>query len=349
MNDLLLAEEIVKGFFEMFPDMFQSFSDVYFENLTPETVLIMKVYCEFISNSKGREQAQELLPNISTFTKYLGHHLHILSGLNDESADKAQKEFLITQLFQIAKFLDFADEMGRRNLCSAISELIANEDIPDVQFESCIALLRKASQSDMDFICIISELISDLKEVFAAQSKEDLVKLQQDLQALNLNDTDLMNIKLKANLRALNITRFVLCGCSDIIQNSPILNGFLNELVLPSLGSPFALLQSVGLKCLGQACLMNKDIAIQYFSVFVSFFQHGGHESTRLDSLRIMFDVLMLFGPDTFNDSDPIQILLSTFEEGTPEILSVSVEGFAKLMFLDIVKDSKVNDFVLIK
>jgi hypothetical protein len=56
---------------------------------------------------------------------------------------------------------------------------------------------------------LVASIIAELKNIYAATSKEDLFKLQKDFQALNLNESNFMGVKIQANIRALDLARCV--------------------------------------------------------------------------------------------------------------------------------------------
>lgn len=68
---------------------------------------------------------------------------------------------------------------------------------------------------------ILASIIAELKYIFAANSKEDLFRLQKDFQALNLNDSNFLQVKIQANIRALQISR------SFISQSGRVLHFYL--------------------------------------------------------------------------------------------------------------------------
>lgn len=146
--DQRAAEEALKGFFELFPEIFQGFNELYFNNLTVETAFLLRVFCQYATARKM--DLNEFLPNASFFAKHLEKQINL--AYKKSEATKNNREFIICELLQTAKFLDFVDELGRKSLINCIGDYLINENLNGKLLEHSTILLRKAAQNYDDFL-----------------------------------------------------------------------------------------------------------------------------------------------------------------------------------------------------
>lgn len=120
VSNVKLGEALLKGYFEVSPNAVHPFDDPeYWLNLTPETALYLRAYCD-TCRERSEFSAQEYLPELTDFTEYLQRYSNMYLGTQDE-AEKLGREFILLQLLLTAKVLDFSDEVGRRFLFTQIS------------------------------------------------------------------------------------------------------------------------------------------------------------------------------------------------------------------------------------
>jgi len=81
------------------------------------------------------------------------------------------------------------------------------------------------------------------------------------------------DIKIMANLRALEIILNVFSITDISFAKYPILVAYLDEIVIQSVNSQFAAVQASGLKCLGLCCTIEKVWWVAIYECFLTFFE----------------------------------------------------------------------------
>ena len=93
----------------------------FWDNLTPDSVVLMRVFCEYTVQKKEDTGVDELLPEISKFCFYLRKYYDLMGeAIEDEERDSY--EFVVEQLLLLSNVFDFSDEVGRRAMFSMLRE-----------------------------------------------------------------------------------------------------------------------------------------------------------------------------------------------------------------------------------
>ena len=142
----------------------------------------------------------------------------------------------------------------------------------------------------------------------------------------------------------------------NIYQFHPILFSVMNDVIVPGVNSRYAVLQLLGLECLGLICLLHRPFAIQYSPLFVEFFNQGSNE-TKLSALQILFDFLVFYrqsgsqGDASQSDIDLfsscLEAITSSLYSPDHELQAMSVKGFSKLFLLRIVQNEQILEALL--
>lgn len=176
-------------------------------------------------------------------------------------------EFILGQLLEMARMLDYADEVGRRNMIDCLKQLLTDyEDINEDHMTSIVEIMKKISLDEKDFITSMGEIISDIREMIdlAAENAEAAATL-----AYSADDIKFVNFK------SLVIIRSILENVSDAMNDTPTLFGWLHKIVIPSVMSNDPELTEFALQCLGLCCTLNKDLATNNMHVFAQVYQTG--------------------------------------------------------------------------
>ena len=292
-----VAEAALKSFYEIVPDMFGGgFPAAFFENLTPETAIALRVYCERVGSG---EALNELLPEMST----LAEHMRSVyarqlgeSAINIEGDEdiKAESDSIISELSKVAKLLDCSDEMGRRVLQELIVEMLSNLQLSDSVFAEALSLLIHLTPDLDEFLQISGQLVADLHELYSVIPTGPISgvadDLQRSLETLTLREDALTvteDVRIMAQIRCQQVAAaaFSLPGLS--VFSHPVLLDLVNDVVIPAINSPYAAVQTKGLQSLGLACLLSIDLTqSDYFPLFLAFFSQGQDES-RLVALKV--------------------------------------------------------------
>jgi condensin complex subunit 3 len=340
LRHLPVAESALKAFYEMSPDMFSDgVPGAYFENLTPETAVAVRVYCQ----GAGRDRAADLLPELSTLANHM-RRLYEGTLTSDDEAARAETEFILGELMAMTELLDGSDEMGRRVLQTVFVEMLANLELDELLFGKTLHLLSHLSPDLDAFLAMVGQLVADLHELYSAP--EGPVPLEQQLQrsleSLALGGETCVvseDVRILAQLRCLDIVGAALQLPGVSLVRYPLLLELLNDAVIPAVNSPYAAVQAKGLLALGLACTLSRELSCEYISLLTEFFKHG-QEETRATALKILFDVLLVFGAD---ELPPIlDDLIPALYDLDTSVQAVAAEGYAKLLLHRIVADVDV-------
>ena len=188
-----LAIDLLKGYYSLVPDAFDHFDDIYFENLTGETALIIRTFCEFIStfDKKSSEDgtvvaSQALLPEISKMLHYIDAYI-TKSANQDQSSTKSATQdkslnvaddqgtftFIIKQLICMARLFDYSDEVGRRNAVLLLKAMLSNPKVQDSLIPDILLTLQKVLLHEGEFTKVIIEIICDFRDIFGIFSNPD--------------------------------------------------------------------------------------------------------------------------------------------------------------------------------
>lgn len=226
-----------------------NFNEQFLQSMTAEMAFILRVYCEHqISDSPDRQIVQDLLPELSIMNRYAREKYNSIITCEDEVL-KAELGFVLDELLKVTCFLDFSDEVGRRAIFETLQEIMANLETCESVYQTCVKIFLEHCSSTQEFLDMMTEFIGSFRDVYDSSSE--------------ISD----DIKIMANLRALDIIRNVFSISEISFAKHPILVAYLDEIVIQSVNSQFAAVQASGLKCLGLCCTIEKVNWKIYFEV----------------------------------------------------------------------------------
>lgn len=280
-----VAEYALRAFYEMVPEMFSSFPPAFFENLTPETAISLRVYCE--------RAGTELLPEMSELAEHIRriYETILSSGGEGDEGYRTEAEFILCELFKVASTYDGSDEMGRRVVQDVLLEILSNLELGDGVFTEALTLLSKRSGDLGEFLQVVGQLVTDLHELYSVPTTGLDEQLQRSLEALTLAGGSGASplpedIRIIAQLRCLEIVSVALQLPSISLNKHPAILSLTSDVVIPSVNSPYAVIQSKGLLCLGLVCTLSLDLSCEYLDLLIDFFQQG-QDDTRLTALKV--------------------------------------------------------------
>lgn len=241
-----VSEIVLKHFFQRLPNMLDNnFNEHFLQSMTAEMAFVLRVYCEHqIYTSGDLHVVQELLPELSVMNKYAREKYNAIITCDDDFM-KSELSFVFNELLKVTSFLDFSDEVGRRAIFETLQEIMANLETNESVYQTCIKIFMEHCSSTQEFLDIMTEFIGSFRDVYDSFASNEELGISDD-------------IKIMANLRALDIIRNVFCISGISFVKYPILVAYLDEIVIQSVNSQFAAVQSSGLKCLGLCCTIEK-------------------------------------------------------------------------------------------
>lgn len=123
---------------------------------------------------------------------------------------------------------------------------MTNLEIGEPVPEAAIRLLNSVC-TRQEFLIKVTELVSSFRDVYEQLSNADT--LHHSLESLDINSTIPEHLRILANLKALDIIKHAMCASDCGLQ--PEMLTLLDHVVIPSINSVFAAIQSSGLRCLG--------------------------------------------------------------------------------------------------
>jgi condensin complex subunit 3 len=252
ISNTKVAETVLKHFFHKLPNMLSNnFNEQFLQSMTAEMAFILRVYCEHqISDASGdRQGVQDLLPELSIMNRYAREKYNSIITCVDEVI-KAELGFVLNELLQVTCFLDFSDEVGRRAIFETLQEIMSNLETSESVYQTCVKIFLEHCSSTQEFLDIMTEFIGSFRDVYDSASESEISD----------------DIKIMANLRALDIIGNVFSISEISFAKYPILVAYLDEIVIQSVNSQFATVQASGLKCLGLCCTIEKVNTSSYLN-----------------------------------------------------------------------------------
>ncbi|OAV89055.1 hypothetical protein PTTG_08565 [Puccinia triticina 1-1 BBBD Race 1] len=304
---------------------------------------------------------------------------------DEETAEKvqlaAQKTFVLRELLTVAMLADYGDESGRRKMFSLLRDLVSDQLLPHSLIPGCLEVLSKLSTGERDFMRVIVELVQELRcnldtdpnfttsknvdgdpeggdnndddddsepdegagEASFRKGKDG--KLQVTTFTLNPANADL-------DSRCLEIVKSLLERVSGSIKDNTSMFGIVHELIVPAVRCKDTPIRERGLVCLGLCSLLDKQIALDSFGVFVHQVQ-AAEIDLRIKVLKIVFDLLLQHGIDFLAEKGHgpervIEFLLYSLDQDSKEVQATAVIGISKLMLSGIITSSEVLQMLVL-
>lgn len=294
-----VALEAMKDFWEGRPDYRAAvdFVDSFWDHLTPESVFMARSfndYCRSEGDGKVDIKEEEKLPEVTKLafvieqqTKYLINCLRENRTKEEsEQEDTVEQEFIVEQLLQIAKTLDYSDEVGRRKMFSLLRELLAIAELPDDITKLVVDVLRDVCglevYGEKEFCGVVLEAVAEVHDTISLDeplpeyedesfhsalsemsdttpTKESKKKVQANKDESSSESEESKAIReILVNMKCLHIAQCMLQNVDGDLQQNLHLVTTLNNLVVPAVRSHEAPIRERGLMCLGLCCLLDK-------------------------------------------------------------------------------------------
>ncbi|EFP74365.2 hypothetical protein PGT21_033556 [Puccinia graminis f. sp. tritici] len=303
---------------------------------------------------------------------------------DEETAEKvqlaAQKTFVLRELLTVAMLADYGDEIGRRKMFSLLRDLVSDPLLPHSLIPGCLEVLSKLSTGERDFMRVIVELVQELrcnldtdpnfttsKNVDGApdgQEDDDDDDSEPDEGAgeasfrkgkdgkLQVTTFTLNPANADLDSRCLEIVRSLLERVSGSIKDNTSMFGIVHELIVPAVRCKDTPIRERGLVCLGLCSLLDKQIALDSFGVFVHQVQ-AAEIDLRIKVLKIVFDLLLQHGIDFLAEKGHgpervIEFLLYSLDQDSKDVQATAVIGISKLMLSGIITSSEVLQMLVL-
>ncbi|CAD6966810.1 unnamed protein product [Tilletia controversa] len=245
--------------------------------------------------------------------------IETIDGSAALSPFEAQASILFS-LLSLALHADYADETGRRKMFNLLRDMISHPLLPAGIVPRAMDVLRKLSGGERDFMRIIVEIVQD-----DAEDDDDGVEEDEDGEEWSPKKARARRVELERlqrekssaeeqarratmDARRLLIVRSMLERVIGTLHENTALHGLIPQLIAPAVKSKDALVREEGLVCLSLCALLDKNLAIDVFGLFVSQVQpkmdedgdpmelDEGSRNIRVRAAQIVFDLLLVHG-----------------------------------------------------
>lgn len=339
-----VAEKVLQTFFDRHAFIDVDFDENYWNNLTAETALFARVYIENAIEKQLTLDDREVIPEVSRHASRIQNYFNKLASGEENEEQVISMEYICVQLLKIACSLDFSDEAGRRNLFNLLRSILLTRNIVDTHIQHIAELMKKLSINERDYIRVFMEIASEILDQISSSTQntpmaggDEINELATDIKKLNIVNSNEKQKRLVA--KSLSIISVMLQNSPRIkLAEFPFLTSFLQDQVLEAIVGEDETLQLVGLFCLVQYCLADKDLAVQNFSLIFNLSNEGNSDEVRSLTLRAIFDLALLYGLDAFETTDlPVQKMIhklgSQIENFNDiKLQTIAAEGFSKIL-----------------
>ncbi|KAF5389537.1 hypothetical protein D9757_004209 [Collybiopsis confluens] len=352
------------------------FNDDYWQELTPESAVLARVFVDqCLKSLKGEDRLETAsIPVVTAFAfhiqqaynELLSHMqemdlLHIGEPDNEESEaqeeELAKKELILSELLRIALNLDYMDEIGRRKIFSVVRDMLAHPHLPPGLIEHCVDVLCKILPSERELIRIVVEIILELRDdddsgdaafddTFDG-SRSDITHSanggsRKERSIRRTKERHEMTAEEQQQIDVTDIRCLMLCiGMLERVdgpfEDNSTLEGILTDLIVPAVKRKELALREKGLVALGLCCLIARNMATNSFQLFLNQVQTAP-EDLKLKVLQIVFDLLIMYDREFLGRSNEINL----DSEESPVVQCVLCIGFCKLLLSGQIVDSRV-------
>jgi condensin complex subunit 3 len=298
-----VAHEAMRQLWEGRPDYRKDlqFDHEFWSNLNAQTAFIARTLNDYSQSTEDQNiqgMIEDKMPEVTMFAFVLQKELNSLMELVDKVAhmdeddpeieeaqeDTEEQDFIVQQLFHISHTLDYADEMGRRQMYNIMREAIARAQLPEDCTKLAIEGLRKVcgSRGESDFCALIVEAIAEVRDtlldaddatVTGEGEAESFHSAQSDLgdapmikpksakatKVLTEEEKEAQQFQeVMVYSKCLHIVQCTLENVECDLESDASLTNLLNTLIIPAVQAHQAVIRERGIICLGLAALLSK-------------------------------------------------------------------------------------------
>ncbi|KAI8454387.1 nuclear condensing complex subunit [Phakopsora pachyrhizi] len=285
-----------------------------------------------------------------------------------------QKTLVIRELLIVAMMADYGDEIGRRKMFSLLRGLVSDPLLPHSLIPGCLEVLLKLSTGERDFMRVIVELVQELrcnlepdpnllnstrrgKEANGEEEDDDEGEGEASFRGgrnggIQVAPFTVNPANASLDLRCLTIVKALLERVSGSIKDNTSIFGIVHELIIPAVKCKDGPIRERGILCLGLCCMLDKQMALDSFTIFVQQSQ-AAEMDLRVKVLKIVIDLLLQHGiaflAEKGHSSDRVvEFLLHVLDQDSKEIQATAAIGISKLMLSGIVTSSEVLQMLVL-
>lgn len=366
-------------------------ADEFWASLSPSTAFLVRVFVDYFKRTKNDRRLEECLPMVTALAFRIQKEYGELGQLIEQYSTMVNsalvpeeeteialftirnKTFVVSQLLGIALASDYGDEIGRRKMFGLVRDMISDVELPEDLVPTCLDVLLKLSNGQRDFMRMIVEIV----QVLGGEDEDETLGYDDDEaeDTMSIDGTPLARKKPRKSIknkespspsrdaltiehRRLIIVRAMLERVVGALQENTAFHGLIPQLIAPAVRSKDAPVRELGLVCLGLCCLLDRNLALNSFPLFIDQIQRADGQ-IKLRAVQAVFDLLINHTIPYLCSRNPageemarrqiISYLLSLLEDDDPAIQSAACEGMAKLMLTGMVEDDEaLKSLVLI-
>ncbi|KAH3671378.1 hypothetical protein WICMUC_004675 [Wickerhamomyces mucosus] len=335
-----VAELAMKHFFNFRKDLIPkiSFPEDIWLKLTPEISFLARtfyfhcfqnlLYDIVDANFPESARLAELL------TRYLVERKTILNSEEEEDFG-----FVIENLLTIAVNYDYSDEIGRRAMLQTIRSSLTNDRLPANLTKVALQVLRKLSINERDFTSMVTEIISDIRDV-DEENENNLPNSEED--------------ELKTVLICLSICKSMLVLINDPLKDNISVTSLIDTLINPAVRNKNSDAREAGTEALSLCCLLDLELATEQLYLF-GLCLSKGHEELRIIAIKAIFDILSVHGTKVLDVEDGVdtlsfhKLLYRTLKNPElPALQALCAEGLCKLYLADVMTDDELFETLIL-
>ncbi|KAF1951635.1 hypothetical protein CC80DRAFT_480936 [Byssothecium circinans] len=337
-----IAHEAMREFWELRPDYrdFVSFDHEFWNELDAQNAFVARTlndYCSTTEDDRVRDMLEDKMPEVKIFAFVVQKHLNTLMelvekvalmGEEDAEAEEAQEDveeqdFVVQQLLHIALTLDYADEVGRRQMYNLMRGALARAQLPEECTKLAVEVLRTCcgNRGEADFCAVILEAIAEVRDTLMdddatergdEMQEDSFHSAQSDISSdagsathvstkkktkvakeLNPEEEEEKRIReVMVYSKCLHIAQCTLQNVNCDLESDNSLTTMLNTLIIPAVRGQEAMIRERGVICLGLSALLSKDLALKNLDVFFHCFTKG-HDALKEIVLQVLTDLII--------------------------------------------------------
>ncbi|KAJ8674292.1 hypothetical protein QAD02_005554 [Eretmocerus hayati] len=186
------------------------------EQLTSEIVLYWRCLAEHFKKENLTDEFERIMPELTRFCVYIKEFLGEKENRANKQLDQMTQDFILLQLFEIVKFHDLADEVGRRNLKNLILETLQENHCSQKLSECIVHYFEKVVPDTADRIASLVEVINEIR--MPTRINERVVPISED----ERHERKMMKAKLGVKLLELEDEEYSAIQCKDYTKAQAI-------------------------------------------------------------------------------------------------------------------------------
>jgi condensin complex subunit 3 len=195
--------------------------------------------------------------------------------------------------------------------------MLPSNEVDDGSKRLICKLMKRLHPVEDDYLNRMLEIISDI---------QDPLEVQENSQAPKPPET-----KDEAKQRWMK----VLLITEEMLQNlrvgiaSPEMSGLKDTIILPAIQQQSVEVRNAAVKCLGLFCLLDKETAQHNILLLLEILKND-RTAIQLTCMKVIFDLLMVFGIQPFQEQDLDSVLSQQPSQSAPNPLDSQESDFER-------------------